>query len=70
MESRGRIEGESGVLSEKIFRVFCKEGFAKDGEVTGLCDGVTRAEWPEVGRGGKSKSVKRGEGETPSGSSV
>ena len=55
---------------EKIFRVFCKEGSTKDEEVTGLCGGVTRAEWPEVERGGKSKSVKRGEGETPLGGSV
>ena len=70
MESRGRTKGESGVLSEKNFKVFCKEGSVKDGEVTRLCGGVPKVEWPKVTRGGKSESVKRGEGETPSGRSV
>ena len=67
MESRGRIEGESGVFSEKILKDFCKDGSEKDGEVTGLCgdEGVG----PEVMRGGKSTSVKIGEGETFSGGS-
>ena len=67
MESRGRTEGERGVLSEKIFRVFCKEGSTKDGEVTGLRSGVPKVKWPEVARGGKSEFVKRGGGETPFG---
>ena len=40
MDSRGKIEGERGVLSEKIFRIFCKEGSEKDGDVTGLIKNV------------------------------
>ena len=36
MESRGRTEGESGVVSEKIIRDFCREGLVKDREVIGI----------------------------------
>ena len=32
--------------------------------MTALCGGVPKVEGPEVTRGGKSESVKRGEGET------
>ena len=39
MESNGRTEGESGVPSEKISRVDCKEGSAKEGEEVGLREG-------------------------------
>ena len=36
MESRGRIEGDKGVLSEKISKDFCKARSAKEGDETGL----------------------------------
>ena len=36
MESKGRTGGERGVLVEKISKETCKEGSAKEGEVTGL----------------------------------
>ena len=39
IESKGRIEGDRGVLSEKIFKAFFKEGSAKEGEEAGLKDG-------------------------------
>ena len=64
MESRGRTEGESGVLSENILKDFCKDGSEKEGEVTGLCGG--KGVGPEETRGGKSASVNKGEGETQS----
>ena len=61
MESRGRTEGDRGVLSEKMLKDFCKDGSKKDGEVTGLCG--DKGEEPEVTRGGKSASEKRGAGD-------
>ena len=64
MELRGRTEGENGDLSEKIFRDFCNEGSAKEGEVTGLRYGVSKAVWTELVRGGKSKSENKEGGET------
>ena len=36
MESRGRIDGERGVLSVNILKDFFKEGSAKEGEAAGL----------------------------------
>ena len=39
MESRGRTEGESGVLAENISKDFCSEGSTKEGEDTGLREG-------------------------------
>ena len=36
MESKGKTEGERGVLTVKISRDFCSEGSAKEGEETGL----------------------------------
>ena len=36
MESRGKTEGERGVLSEKICKEFCKVGSEKDGASVGL----------------------------------
>ena len=60
MESRDRTEGDRGVLSENIFREFCKAGSAKEGEVTGLWGGEPKVEGPMLISGGKSKSEKRG----------
>ena len=34
IESKGKTEGERGVLGEKISRDFCSEGSANDGEET------------------------------------
>ena len=39
IESRGRTEGERGVLSEKILNDFFKEGSAKEGEAVWLVEG-------------------------------
>ena len=39
MDSRRRTDGERGVLVEKMFRETCKEGSAKEGEVTRLRGG-------------------------------
>ena len=36
IESKGKTEGERGVLAEKISRDFCKEGSAKEGKETRL----------------------------------
>ena len=66
IESRGRTEGESGVLSEKILKYFCKEGSAEEGEAAGLREGEPEdpgLAWTEVDRGGKSASENRGMGE-------
>lgn len=59
MESRGKTEGEMGVLSEKMSSDFCNDGSEKEGQSTGLrgCD-VTRG--IDGLRGGKSDSEKRG----------
>ena len=59
IESRGRIEGDRGFLSEKMFKDFCKDGSEKEGEVTGL-SGETGV-GPAFTSGGKSASEKRGE---------
>ena len=62
MESRGRTEGDSGVLSEKILKEFYKDGSENEGEETGLCgDKFAR---PALTRGGKSASVNKEVGET------
>ena len=66
IESRGRTEGERGVLSEKILRYFCKEGSTKDGEATGLRGGEPNGEGPELTSGGKCASENRGVGEAAS----
>ena len=66
IESRGRTEGERGVLSEKIFKDFFKEGSAKEGEAAGLLGDEPKDRglvWPDEGRGGKSASENRGTGE-------
>ena len=66
IESRGRTDGERGVLSEKILKDFFKEGSAKEGESAGLLWGepeVWGLIWPEMERGGKSASENRGVGE-------
>ena len=47
IESRGRTEGERGVLSEKILRDFCKEGSTKEGEAAGLRGGVPKVDGPD-----------------------
>ena len=39
MESKGRTDGERGVLAEKISKETCKDGSAKEGEVTRLRGG-------------------------------
>ena len=62
IESSGRTEGERGVLSEKMFRVFCKEGSLKDGEIAGLRGGVSTVDDPLFIKGGKSSSVNKGGG--------
>ena len=58
MDSRGRTDGERGDLSEKMFRVFFKEGSEKEGEMTGL-GGETEL-CPALSSGGKSSSENRG----------
>ena len=63
IESRGRTEGERGVLSENIFKYFCKEGSTKEGEAAGLREGEPEdwgLDWPEVDNGGKSASENKG----------
>ena len=66
MESKGRTEGERGVLSEKISSEDCREGLAKDGVEVGLQGGDKAEEGLGLGSGGKYASVKR-EGETEEG---
>ena len=39
IESKGNVEGETGVLSEKIARDFLKDGSVKAGSVQGLQGG-------------------------------
>ena len=51
-------------------KVFCNAGSAKDGVETGLRGGEPKGEGPELTRGGKSASEKRGVGETHSGGRV
>ena len=65
IESRGRTEGERGVLSEKILRDFCKEGSTKEGEVAGLRGGEPNGGGPEMARGGKYASENRGKEALP-----
>ena len=65
MESRGRIDGERGVLSVNILKYFFKEGSAKEGEAAGLLGDEPKDRglvWPDEGRGGKSASENRGAG--------
>ena len=62
MESRGRTEGERGVLSKKMLNDLCREGSENQGEVTTLSGG--QGEGPALTRGGKSASVNKGVGET------
>ena len=53
MDSRGKTEGERGVLSEKICKEFCKEGSEKDGASVGLQGEDTMAGMVDTS-GGKS----------------
>ena len=59
MESRGKTEGERGVLLEKICNVLWSAGSEKDGASVGLC-GVELEVGFVVTRGGKSAGVKSG----------
>ena len=59
IESRGKTEGEMGVLSENMFNDFCKDGSEKEGLFTGLTGGDT-VRGTEGARGGKSEDVNRG----------
>ena len=59
MESRGKTEGERGVLSEKICKEFCKVGSEKDGASVGLRGEESRAGMVETS-GGKSAEVNKG----------
>ena len=66
IESSGRTKGERGVLSEKMFRDFCKEGSLKEGDIAGLRGGVSYVEGPLFGKGGKSSAVNKGGGSATS----
>ena len=59
MESRGKTEGERGVLSEKICKEFCKAGSENDGASVGLRGERSRAGIVETS-GGKSAEVNNG----------
>ena len=59
MESRGRTEGERGILSEKMSSETCKEGSAKEGDVTGLRGGEVTGGGLGPSRGGNSESVNK-----------
>ena len=59
MESRGKTEGERGVLSEKICRELCKEGSENDGASVGLHGEDTKAGEVETS-GGKSVELNNG----------
>ena len=62
IESSGRTVGERGVLSEKMFRVFCKEGSLKEGEIVRLWGGILKFDGPLFVKGGKSSLVNKGGG--------
>ena len=68
MDSRGRTDGDKGVLRKKMLKDFCNPRSAKDGELTGLRWGESKVGGPKFTSGGKSESVKRGPVETTSGS--
>lgn len=53
MDSRGRTDGDNGVLSMKMLRDFRKPGSAKEGEWTGLRRGESEVGVPEITRGGE-----------------
>ena len=69
MESKGRVEGETGVLSVKKDRDFMREGSKKDGYSLGLegevKEGIGSVEgerisgkYEELGREGKCSRVR------------
>ena len=61
MELRGRIDGEEGVVAEKMDKVLWREGAEKEGEEIGLRgEGGMGGEVVADGRGGKSKREVRG----------
>ena len=62
MELRCRVEGEEGVVAEKMDKYFLSEGSDKDGEEVGLFSGGEgRCDEVVEGRGGKSTiEVKEG----------
>ena len=59
IESSGRTEGESVFLSDKMSSETCREGSAKEGEVTGLWGGEETNCSHGPDKGGKSKSENK-----------
>ena len=57
MESKGRVEGEMGDLSEKMSSAFRSEGSLNEGEEVGLCWEKLGAGEGDLDKGGYSSMV-------------